>query len=167
MTHLKPKNPHDYEQYNSHPYKQQTTKATPYNPFTTIEAWFNDPFFLGFHDQFSRWNTNKVTTSTFPPYNVKKIDEDNYIVELAIAGYEREDIDITVDKDTLIIKSECENDDKADYLHKGIAGRNFTQTFTLGEYMIVKSAALENGMLTVKIEREIPEEAKPRQIKIK
>jgi molecular chaperone IbpA len=137
------------------------------NPFAQFESIFNDPFFLGFNDQFVRWEQNKKTTSQFPPYNVKKIDEDNYIIELAVAGYDREDLDIKVDKDTLIIKSERENEDKADYLHKGIAGRNFTQTFTLGEYMVVKSALLENGMLTIKIEREIPEEAKPRQIKIK
>ena len=137
------------------------------NPFTQFESIFNDPFFLGFNDQFVRWETNKKITSSFPPYNVKKVDEDNYVVELAVAGYNREDIDITVDKDTLIIKSERENDDESEYLHKGIAGRNFTQTFTLGEYMIVKSASLENGLLFVKIERDIPEEAKPRQIKIK
>jgi len=137
------------------------------NPFTTLESVFNEPFFLGFNDQFHRWTTNKTTTSSFPPYNVKKIDEDNYVVELAIAGYDREDIDVTVAKDTLVIKSERENDDKADYLHKGIAGRNFTQTFTLGEYMVVKSASLDNGLLSIKIERELPESAKPRQIKIK
>jgi molecular chaperone IbpA len=137
------------------------------NPFAQIEAIFNDPFFLGFNDQFVRWETNKKTTSSFPPYNVKKVDEDNYVVELAVAGYDREDIDVTVDKDTLIIKSERENDEKSEYLHKGIAGRNFTQTFTLGEYMTVKSASLENGLLAVKIERELPESAKPRQIKIK
>ena len=126
------------------------------NPFLQIESIFNDPFFLGFNNQFVRWETNKKTTSPFPPYNVKKVDEDNYIVELAVAGYDREDLDITVDKDT-----------KSDFLHKGIAGRNFKQTFTLGEYMLVKSASLENGLLTIKIEREIPEEHKPRQIKIK
>ena len=137
------------------------------DPFSHIQSIFNDPFFLGFGDQFVRWETNKKTTSSFPPYNVKKVDEDNYIVELAVAGYDREDIDVTVDKDTLIIKSERENDEKSEYLHKGIAGRNFTQTFTLGEYMIVKSASLDNGLLTVKIERELPESAKPRQIKIK
>jgi molecular chaperone IbpA len=137
------------------------------NPFTQIESIFNDPFFLGFNDQFVRWETNKKTTSAFPPYNVKKVDEDNYVVELAVAGYDREDIDVTVDKDTLIIKSERENDDESEYLHKGIAGRNFTQTFTLGEYMVVKSASLDNGLLSVKIERDVPEEAKPRQIKIK
>jgi len=137
------------------------------DPFSHIQSIFNDPFFLGFGDQFVRWETNKKTTSSFPPYNVKKVDEDNYIVELAVAGYDREDIDVTVDKDTLIIKSERENDEKSEYLHKGIAGRNFTQTFTLGEYMTVKSAYLDNGLLTVKIERELPESAKPRQIKIK
>jgi molecular chaperone IbpA len=144
-----------------------TYTTTNTNPFTTFESVFNDPFFLGFGDQFHRWTTNKTTSSSFPPYNVKQIDEDNYVVELAVAGYDRDEINVTVDKDTLVIKSERENDDKADYLHKGIAGRNFTQTFTLGEYMIVKSASLENGLLSVKIEREIPDEAKPRQIKIK
>jgi molecular chaperone IbpA len=137
------------------------------DPFAQIQSIFNDPFFLGFNDQFVRWESNKKTTSSFPPYNVKKVDEDNYIVELAVAGYDREDLDITVDKDTLIIKSDRENDEDSDFLHKGIAGRNFTQTFTLGEYMLVKSASLENGLLTIKIEKEIPEEHKPRQIKIK
>ena len=137
------------------------------DPFAQIQSIFNDPFFLGFNDQFVRWESNKKTTSSFPPYNVKKVDEDNYIVELAVAGYDREDLDITVDKDTLIIKSDRENDEESDFLHKGIAGRNFKQTFTLGEYMLVKFASLENGLLTIKIEREIPEEHKPRQIKIK
>jgi molecular chaperone IbpA len=137
------------------------------DPFTQIQSIFNDPFFLGFNDQFVRWEHNKKTTSTFPPYNVKKVDEDNYVVELAVAGYDRDELDITVDKDTLIIKSNKENDEKSDFLHKGIAGRNFTQTFTLGEYMLVKSASLDNGLLNITIEREIPEELKPRQIKIK
>ena len=137
------------------------------NPFTQIQTIFNDPFFLGFGDQFVRWETNKKTTSSFPPYNVKQIDEDNYAIELAVAGYTREDLDIKVEKDTLTIKSDKENDDKSDFLHRGIAGRNFTQHFTLGEYMNVKSASLENGMLIIKIERELPEEAKPKTIKIK
>jgi len=144
-----------------------TTTNTLTNPYVGLETWLNDPFFLGFGDQFYRWTTNKTTSSSFPPYNVKQIDEDNYTIELAVAGYDRDDINVTVDKDTLIIKSDRENEDKADYLHKGIAGRNFTQRFTLGEYMIVKSASLDNGLLSVKIEREVPEEAKPRQIKIK
>jgi len=137
------------------------------NPFATLETVFNDPFFLGFGDQFHRWTTNKTTSSSFPPYNVKKIDDDTYVVELAVAGYDREDLDITVDKDTLIIKSDRENEDKSEFFYRGIAGRKFTQTFTLGEYMIVKSASLENGILTVKIEREVPEEAKPKTIRIK
>jgi len=140
-----------------------TTTNTLTNPFT----WFNEPLFLGFGDQVYRWETNKTTSSSFPPYNVKKVDEDNYVVELAVAGYDRDDLDITVDKDTLIIKSDRENDNESEFLHKGIAGRNFTQTFTLGEYMVVKSASLENGLLSIKIEREIPEDQKPKTIKIK
>ena len=143
------------------------TNLTYTNPFTQIQTIFNDPFFLGFGDQFVRWETNKKTTSSFPPYNVKQIDEDNYTIELAVAGYSRDDLEIKVEKDTLTIKSDKENDDKSDFLHRGIAGRNFTQHFTLGEYMDVKSASLENGLLTIKIERELPEEAKPKTIKIK
>jgi molecular chaperone IbpA len=143
------------------------TNLTYANPFAQIQTILNDPFFLGFGDQFVRWETNKKTTSAFPPYNVKQIDEDNYIIELAVAGYSREDLDIKVEKDTLTIKSEKENDDKSEFLHRGIAGRNFTQHFTLGEYMVVKSASLENGMLIINLERELPEEAKPKTIKIK
>jgi molecular chaperone IbpA len=135
------------------------------NPADLLDTWFNDPFFLGFHNQFNRWGT--IERSSFPPYNVKKINEDTYTVELALAGYDRNDIDVTVDKDTLIIKSSNENTSESDFIHKGIAGRKFTQNFTLGEYMEVKSAAFENGLLTIKIEREIPEDQKPRQIKIK
>lgn len=143
------------------------TNLTYTNPFLQIQSIFNDPFFLGFNDQFVRWESNKKTTSSFPPYNVKKIDEDNYTIELAVAGYSRENLDIKVEKDTLTIKSDKDNDDKSDFLHRGIAGRNFTQHFTLGEYMVVKSAELENGMLLINIERELPEEAKPKTIKIK
>jgi len=143
------------------------TNLTYTNPFLQIQSIFNDPFFLGFNDQFVRWESNKKTTSSFPPYNVKKIDEDNYTIELAVAGYSREDIEIKIEKDTLTIKSDKENDDESDFLHRGIAGRNFTQHFTLGEYMVVKSASLVNGMLSIAIERELPDEAKPKTIKIK
>jgi molecular chaperone IbpA len=137
------------------------------DPFTQIQTIFNDPFFLGFNDQFVRWESNKKTASSFPPYNVKKVDEDNYIIDLAVAGYDRDELEIKVEKDTLTIKSNKEGDDKSDFLHRGIAGRNFTQHFTLGEYMVVKSASLANGMLSIQIERELPEEAKPKTIKIK
>lgn len=137
------------------------------DPFLQIQSIFNDPFFLGFNDQFVRWESNKKTTSQFPPYNVKKVDEDSYVIELAVAGYSREDLDIKVEKDTLTIKSEKEKDEESNFLHRGIAGRNFTQHFTLGEYMVVKSASMENGLLSINVERELPEEAKPKTIKIK
>ena len=155
MSHLTQKGPQglNYNNYN--------------NPFVQIQSIFNDPFFLGFNDQFVRWESNKKTTSSFPPYNVKKVDEDNYIIDLAVAGYDRNELEIKVEKDTLTIKSNKEGDDKSDFLHRGIAGRNFTQHFTLGEYMVVKSASLANGMLSIQIERELPEEAKLKTIKIK
>ena len=102
----------------------------------------------------------------YPPYNIKKVDDNKYAVELAVAGFAKTDIDIELADGVLKISGATKSDD-SQFLHKGIAGRNFTQTFTLGEYMVVNSASLENGLLTVKIEREIPEEDKPKAIKIK
>ena len=137
--------------------------------FATLESIFKDPFFLGFDNQLDRWFMNRRTTSAFPPYDVKRVDENKYVIELAVAGYNREELDIKVEKDTLIIKGENQEKDinPQDYVHKGIARRNFTQSFTLGEYMIVTSASFDNGMLVINLEREIPEEAKPKTIKIK
>jgi len=130
---------------------------------------FNDPFFIGFNDQLNRLMNvhNTASTASYPPYNVIKEDEDNFIVELALAGYSKSDIDVKVEDGTLFVSGEIEDKTSDNYIHKGIANRKFTRTFALGEYMEVQSASFENGMLSVKVERILPEEKKPKTIRIK
>ena len=129
-------------------------------------TWLNDPFFIGFDKMFNRLTNTTINQSGFPPYNVRKVDEDTFVVELAVAGYNKESIQITEHDGSLIIKGE-RPEDVEEYLHKGIAGRKFTRSFALGEYMFVNSADLVDGMLYVVIKREIPEEKKPKTIEIK
>jgi molecular chaperone IbpA len=129
-------------------------------------TWLNDPFFIGFDKMFDRLTNTTTNQSGFPPYNVRKVDEDTFVVELAVAGYNKESITITEHDGSLTIKGE-RPEDVEEYLHKGIAGRKFTRTFALGEYMFVNSADLVDGMLYVVVKREVPEEKKPKTITIK
>ena len=135
---------------------------------TTTGTWnsfFNDPFFIGFQPNITTW-THTAKQDNYPPYNILKEDEDTYIVELALAGFDKADITATVDNGNLIVKGEKDKSDK-EYTHKGIATRSFTRSFALGEYMEVTKAEFENGMLSVTIERIVPEDKQPKQIKIK
>jgi molecular chaperone IbpA len=129
---------------------------------------FNDPFFIGFNRELSRLNTaHKTNSQSYPPYDLLKLDEDTYKISLAIAGFSKEDINVSVDNGTLIIKGEIAEVTDAEVVHKGIAGRKFTRTFALGEYMEVTSAELKDGMLHVHVVRIIPEDKKPKVIDIK
>jgi molecular chaperone IbpA len=129
---------------------------------------FNDPFFIGFNRELSRLNTaHKTNSQSYPPYDLLKLDEDTYRISLAIAGFSKEDINVSVDNGTLIIKGEIVEVTDAEIVHKGIAGRKFTRTFALGEYMEVTGADLKDGMLHINVDRIVPEEKKPRTIKIK
>ena len=97
---------------------------------------FNDPFFIGFNRELSRLNTaHKTNSQSYPPYNLLKLDEDTYKLSLAIAGFTKEDVNISIDNGTLVIKGEIIEVTDAEVIHKGIAGRKFTQSFALGEYM--------------------------------
>ena len=129
---------------------------------------FNDPFFIGFNRELGRLNTaHKTNSQTYPPYDLLKLDEDTYRISLAVAGFSRENIDISVDNGTLIIKGEIVEVIDAEVVHKGIAGRKFVRSFALGEYMEVISAELKDGMLHIYVVRTVPEEKKPKTIKIK
>lgn len=132
----------------------------------TFNSLFNDPFFIGFDALANRLTSAHSNTSGFPPYNVRKIDEDTFIVELAVAGYNKESLEVSEHEGTLEIKGE-RPEDVEEYVHKGIAGRKFTRSFALGEYVHVDNAELKDGMLYVKVKRELPEEKKPKTIKIK
>ena len=129
---------------------------------------FNDPFFIGFNRELGRLNAvHKGNSQSYPPYDLLKLDDDTYQISLAIAGFSREDIDVSVDNGTLIIKGEIVEVTDAEVVHKGIAGRKFVRSFALGEYMEVTSAELKDGMLHVHVVRIVPEEKKPKSIKIK
>jgi molecular chaperone IbpA len=129
---------------------------------------FNDPFFIGFNRELGRLNTaHKTNSQTYPPYDLLKLDEDTYRISLAIAGFSREDINISVDNGTLIIKGEIVEVIDAEVVHKGIAGRKFVRSFALGEYMEVTGAEMKDGMLHINVDRIIPEDKKPKTIKIK
>lgn len=127
---------------------------------------FKDPFFIGFDRMVHNWST--VASTNYPPYNVIKHDEDNYTVEIALAGFNKSEIDVVVADGKLTVKGEgAAEDENSKFIHRGIAARKFTREWALGEYMEVNSAELQDGMLKIKLERVLPEEKKPRQIKIK
>ena len=129
---------------------------------------FNDPFFIGFNRELGRLNTaHKTNSQAYPPYDLLKLDEDTYRLSVAVAGFTKDDVNVSVDNGTLVIKGEIVEVTDAEVVHKGIATRKFTRSFALGEYMEVTGADLKDGMLHVSIDRVIPEEKKPKTIKIK
>lgn len=105
-------------------------------------------------------------TPSYPPYNIRKIEDNKYVIELAVAGFGRSDIEITLQDDKLVISGKSSDDDENNILYKGIANRAFTRTFTLADTIEVKNADLINGMLKVWLENIIPEHKKPRKIEV-
>ena len=105
---------------------------------------------------------------SYPPYNIEQVDEDHYRITMAVAGFGAEDIDVIAHQGVLTVKSlpVKNGDDDGTYLHRGIAARAFERRFQLADYIEVKSADLENGLLSVELERHVPEEMKPRSIAI-
>jgi molecular chaperone IbpA len=130
---------------------------------------FKDPFFIGFNRELDRIHNihNVATRQSYPPYDLLKLDEDTYKLSLAIAGFSKDNINVSVDNGTLIIKGELVEVTDAEVVHKGIATRKFTRTFALGEYMEVTGAEIKDGMLYIDIDRIIPEDKKPKEIAIK
>ena len=107
-------------------------------------------------------------SSNYPPFNIAKVGENLYDITLAVAGFEKDEITVEVEANELTIRGERKVSDQSEpeYLHRGLALRDFEKTFTLAEHMKVRKAEIKNGILLVKIEREIPEELKPRVIDI-
>jgi len=129
---------------------------------------FKDPFFIGFNRELERFgNLSKVNSQTYPPYDLLKLDEDTYRLSIAVAGFSKENINVSIDNGSLIIKGEIVEVTDAEIVHKGIAGRKFTRIFALGEYMEVTGAEMKDGMLHISIDRIVPEEKKPKTIDIK
>jgi molecular chaperone IbpA len=118
------------------------------------------------------WNTVTSSTwtpqDTYPPYNIREIDEDTRVLELALAGFTKNEVKVEMENRVLTISGEkSKADEEVKYIHKGIAARKFTKTVTLWEYWEVDSADYSDGILYIVLKREIPEEKKPKKIKIK
>lgn len=104
--------------------------------------------------------------TSYPPYNIEKIDEDSYRVSLAVAGFGPEHIEVTVKDNALLVNGSLDTEQKGEFLHHGIATRSFQRRFVLAENMVVEGAELVNGLLSVSLRRVVPESAKPRRIEV-
>ena len=130
------------------------------------------PYAVGFDrvfDQLNQYVTNNVQSTGFPPYNIRKEGEYNFVIEMALAGFGKKDIEVEVADGTLSIRSVKEEDSDLDdnQIYRGIAYRKFERKFTLADAVVVNGAKLENGMLLIDLERVVPEEKKPRLISVK
>ena len=132
------------------------------------------PFSVGFDsifDEFDRMlDSTERYNSNYPPYNIRKINENEYKIEVALAGYSKDDIELELKDSTLTIcnkqKEKIVNDEVNDVIHKGISTRQFERAFTISEDIKVKNAELKNGLLNIDLERIIPDEKKARLITI-
>tara|TARA_R110000868_G_scaffold296266_1_gene556494 strand:- start:1355 stop:1783 length:429 start_codon:yes stop_codon:yes gene_type:complete len=126
------------------------------------------PFAIGFDRQLKLLERAEThSNSNYPPYNIVKIDDENFVIELAVAGFGKKEVSISKEKEVLIIKGEQEDQGNARvFVHQGLASRNFTRKFTLADDIVVKGADMKDGILSVSLERVIPEEDKPQEIKI-
>ncbi len=125
---------------------------------------FNDPF-VSLAQEFEKVFTQPVK-ATYPPYNVIKVDEDEWIIEFAVAGLNKNHLDVTLHNRILTVKSNSEQAEVPDYLYKGIANRKFVRSFTLPEHTEVLKAETRDGILSITLVRVVPEEKKPKSIKI-
>ncbi len=133
------------------------------------------PFSVGFDNLFDDFDRmlsfNSASINHYPPYNIRKINDTDYVIELAVAGFGKKDIEVKSQENTLTIKSKDKKeevlDKDEDILHRGISQRSFTRSFTVAEDVVVKGADLKDGLLSVKLERIIPDEKKPKIIDIK
>ena len=131
-----------------------------------------DKLYVGFDDQFSKMAKihDDLTKSipNYPPYNIKKTGDTTYVIEVAVAGFARQDIEIELADGKMIIKGNVNGAEQEDnFLFKGIANRAFTRTFALEDHIEVQDAAMLNGMLKIFLERIIPEHKKPKKIEVK
>jgi len=124
---------------------------------------------IGFDRLFNEMETRFANSASngYPPYNIAQINEDEYMISLAVAGFGMDNLEITKDGNILRVEGTSpKGDETVNYLHKGIGGRNFRREFTLADHVEVHCANLELGMLNIHLKREVPEELQPKKIKI-
>ena len=110
--------------------------------------------------------TSFQTTDTYPPFDLEQRGEDRYRITLAVAGFREDEVEITAQQNLLVVAGRKQSEDERSYVHRGISARSFERRFVLGDYVQVKSAELKDGLLSIELAREIPEEMKPRKIRI-
>ena len=124
------------------------------------------PFAIGFDRYFEDLERmSNITQTNYPPYNVVKEDDEHFSVELAVAGFSKKDVSITKEKNVLVIEGKVEDESK-DFVHKGLASRAFKRSWTLSDDIVIEGAELKDGILSVNLEKVVPEEDKPVEIKI-
>lgn len=117
-------------------------------------------------EELDRQFANSNSTG-YPPYNVAEINNDEWMISIAVAGFNMDNLDITLDKNVLMVEGTTpKGDEDVKYLHKGIGGRNFRRQFTLADHIEVENATLELGMLNIHLKRNVPEEMQPKKIAI-
>ena len=126
---------------------------------------------IGFEPTFRRLsNAESLDNGGYPPYNLERISDQEYRITLAVAGFSMNELDITLADNKLTVAgdtSDRKNTSGSNWIHKGIAERTFTRTFVLADHVVVNNAALEHGLLTIDLTREVPEALKPRKIAIR
>lgn len=125
---------------------------------------------VGFDQLFNELTRDFANTKSngYPPYNVAELNDDEWMISLAVAGFGMDNLDITLDKNTLTIEGSAPGgDEDVKYLHKGIGGRNFRRAFTLAEHVEVEGAELKNGVLNIHLVRNVPEALQPKKINIR
>ena len=127
------------------------------------------PYAVGFDHIFDNLNryVDNQQAQGFPPYNIRKEGDYHYVIEMALAGFGKEDIQVEIVENTLSVRSIKENSEDEDTQYRGISFRRFERKFTLADDLVVNNANLENGMLYIDLERIVPEEKKPRLIEVK
>ena len=126
-------------------------------------------FSVGFDSIFDRFfDMDTTRDSGYPPYNIRKINEAQYVIEIALAGFSKDDIEVELTEGNLAVRSKKEEETNGDdsFVHKGIAKRSFLRSWTLSDDIIVQGADLKDGMLIINLEKVIPDEKKPRLIQI-
>jgi len=158
------KNPKDWGSSALNPYVSSRDDVFPSLASVTLPKMLNN--WLGFDSLFNRLLTLDEGTTSYPPFNVIKISDNEFEVQIAAAGFDKNNLTVTEENGTLIISGENDSD-KAEYIYKGIGLRKFTKRFALSEHMSVKETWYDNGILVVSVIRDVPEALKPKTFKIK
>ena len=140
------------------------------NNLTTFDKNKFTPYSIGFDNLFDRlFDIDLDSSSSYPPYNITKVDDSNYIIEMALAGFNKDDIEIELADSELTVRSKKRENSSKDVnlIHQGISSRSFNRKFTLSEEILVKNAEMKDGMLIIKLQKFIPENKKPKLINIK